>query len=176
MGGVPGRSTQSLAFIVEMRGTLTAGDFLAAQWLHVKPRRAYAIVGIALLALAAWLIWASFSVPRLRGNAWPLIGSLGFLCALLLWARHKSLRMYRQLRALQREIHFVPTDSGLFSESETGRGTTPWTDFVKWKHGNDLFLLYIADEIFHLIPERFFSSSEDVLGFRELLAAKIGQR
>jgi hypothetical protein len=161
---------------VELRGTPTATDLVAAQWLHIKPRPAYAIVGIALLVCATWGIWYSFSVPSLRGNGWLLVGSVGLIAVLAVWTRYKAIRTYGQIRALQRAIRLEPTEAGLLSESETGRGTTPWSDFLKWTEGNGLFLLYISDDMFHIVPKRFFSSKEDIAEFRNMLATRVSPR
>ena len=161
---------------MELRGTPVATDLVAAQWLHVKPRPVYAIVGIVLLVAASWGLWYSFSVPKLRDKGWLLVGSLGFIAALAVWTRYRAVRTYGQLRAFHRELRLEPTDAGIFSESETGHGTTPWSDFLKWKEGGSLFLLYISDDIFQIVPKRFFSSEADISEFRGMLAAKVSQR
>lgn len=161
---------------MELSGTLTATDLVVAQWVDIKPRPAFAIVGIALLATGIWAIWYSFSVPSLRGNGWLLLGSLGLMAALAVRIRYKAIRIYRQRRAMQRSIRLEPTDTGLFSKSETGHGITPWSDFLKWKEGNGLFLLYVSDDMFHIVPKRFFNSEDDISEFRKILTTNVSQR
>lgn len=111
---------------MEMKGTLRAEDVLAAQWLHVKPRPFYAIVGVFLLMLAASALWFSFSIPALRANGWLLAVPIALLVGCAMWVPYR------------------------------------------------VFLLYIADDAFQIIPKRFFQSETDVGLFRELLKAKIG--
>lgn len=161
---------------MELRGTLTARDVLAAQWLHIKPRPTYAVIGVVLLAGAAWALWFSFSIPRLRGNGWSLLGGLALIAAYGLWLSYRTIRTYRQRKALQRQLRMVPTEGGLLAENETGQFTLPWSDFRKWKEGNGAFLLYVSDNIFHLVPKHFFQSHADIVAFRDLLKAKVGKR
>jgi hypothetical protein len=161
---------------MELRGTLSARDVLAAQWLHIKPRPTYTVVGIVLLAAAVWALWFSFSIPDLYGNGWLLIGSLAFIAALGLWLPYSTVRTYRQRRGMQRQLRMVPSDAGLLAENETGQATVPWSDFLKWKEGNRAFLLYVSDDMFHVVPRHFFQSETDVAAFRDILAAKVGKR
>jgi YcxB-like protein len=161
--------------VMEMRGTLETGDVLAAQWLHLRPRRSYAIVGVLLLVLCAWALWYSFSVPALSTNAWFLVGCVVFLILLFaLWLPYKSIRSYRQRKNLQRETYFVASDNGLMGQNENGYMTTPWGDYLKWKEGRGGFLLYVSDELFQVIPKRFFQSESETAAFREMLRAKVG--
>ena len=161
---------------MELKGTLTEGDLAAAHWLHVRPRPAYAVIGVAILAGAIWALWFSFSSPRLQGNGWLLAGSLAAMAGFAIWMRLKVGRTYRQHRAMHREIRLEPVETGLVGETETGRGTTPWGDFLKWKEGKGLFLLYVSDEMFHIVPKRFVQSESDVSLFRDMLAAKVIKR
>ena len=161
---------------MKLRGTLTEQDLAAAQWLHIKPRPTYAVVGVLLLAGAVWALWHSFSSSTMRGNGWLLAGSLAALAGFALWLRIKTGRMYRQHRAMHREVRLEPVETGLIGETETGSGTTPWGDFLKWKEGKGLFLLYISDEMFHIIPKRFFQSEGDIPLFRDMLTAKVVER
>ena len=159
---------------MEMKGTLRAEDVLAAQWLHVKPRPFYAIVGVLLLMLAASVLWFSFSIPALRANGWLLAVPIALLAGSAMWVPYRSVRSYRQRKNMQRELRIATSDRGLLGESETGHINAPWTDYLKWKEGDKVFLLYIADDAFQIIPKRFFQSETDVGLFRELLKAKIG--
>jgi hypothetical protein len=161
---------------MELRGTLSARDVLAAQWLHIKPRPTYAVVGIALLAGALWALWFSFSLPDLRSNGWLLAGSIVAITAFGLWLPYRTVRSYRQRKGMQRQLRMVPTDAGLLGENETGHASVPWTDFLKWKEGHSAFLLYVSDDAFHIVPKHFFQSGTDIAAFRDMLTAKVGRR
>jgi ABC-type nickel/cobalt efflux system permease component RcnA len=161
---------------MELRGTLSAKDVLAAQWLHIKPRPTYAVIGIVLVAAAVWALWFSFSFPSLRGNGWLLVGSLAALAAFGFWLPYKTVRTYRQRKGMQRQLRMEPTEAGLLAESETGQATVPWSDYLTWKEGNGAFLLYESDDMFHVVPKHFFQSQTDIAAFRDMLAAKVGKR
>jgi hypothetical protein len=161
---------------MELRGTLSARDVLAAQWLHIKPRPTYTVIGVLLLIAATWALWFSFSVRDLRENGWLLVGSLVVIVAFGLWLPYRTVRTYGQRKGMQRQLRMVPTEAGLVGENETGQATVPWTDFLKWKEGNGAFLLYISDDMFHIVPKRFFQSATDIASFRDMLTARVGRR
>ena len=171
---VPGRSTRSLAFTVDVRGTLTEGDVMAAQWLHIKPRPIFAVIGVSLLAVTAWALWYALSRPKVLGAAWLMVGGILLIAAGAMLLRYKALRNYRQRKAMQRDIRFATTDTGLAGVSETGLGgTVPWTDFLKWKEDRGLFLLYVSDDSFLILPKRYFRSAVDISAFREILSVMV---
>jgi hypothetical protein len=161
---------------MELRGTLSAKDVLAAQWLHIKPRPTYAVIGMVLVVAAVWALWFSFSLPRLRGNGWLLVGSLAAIAAFGCWLPYRTVRTYRQRRGMRRQLRLEPTEAGLLAENETGQATVPWSDYLKWKEGNGAFLLYESDDIFHVVPKHFFQSQTDIAAFRDMLTAKVGKR
>jgi hypothetical protein len=86
------------------------------------------------------------------------------------------LRTYRQRRGLQREVRYIVSDAGLTGENVNGRMTTPWGDYHRWKEGPQSFLLYLSNDLFHVIPKRFFGSKSDVVAFREMLRARLRSR
>jgi len=71
---------------------------------------------------------------------------------------------------------FVASDDGFTIQMENALVKKPWSDFLKWKEGKTLFVVYISDNMFQLVPKRFFSLPEDVTSFRNLLNAKVAAR
>ncbi len=161
---------------MEMKGTLSVGDLLAAQWLHIKPRPTYAVVGVVLVVLAVLALWFSFSLPDLRGHAWLLAGPIIVIVAFAVWAPYSSIRNYRQRKSMQRELRSTVSDTGLLGQNENGHMNVPWTDYLKWKEGAKVFLLYVSDDGLHVVPKRFFQSEADVRAFREMLKAKVSAK
>jgi hypothetical protein len=55
---------------MEVRGEFAERDYLRAQWLHIKPRRRFRIVGYAVLALfvLALVLVASRVVSEVRSQ------------------------------------------------------------------------------------------------------------
>ena len=51
-----------------------------------------------------------------------------------------------------------------------------WTSVPRFAETRNLFILYTADDSFHIIPKRIFSTDEQVSQFRQYLEARIGGR
>lgn len=51
----------------------------------------------------------------------------------------------------------------------------PWSDYLRWKEGGKCFLLYMSDNLFQIVPKRFFHSDSDIDTFREMLTMRIGR-
>ena len=88
----------------------------------------------------------------------------------------KSKRAYKQRKDLQRPCSFSIGSTGLYISSEGLAGTKPWTDYLKWKEGKTLFLVYLSDNLYQVIPKRFFASESDLNAFREVLSQEIPRR
>lgn len=162
---------------MKFKGTLQPEDFLSAQWLHIKPRRSFATVGVFLLALMLWALWFSFfSGRQLQAGweGWLIIGVLSYsLFIFFIYIPLKIRRNYRQRKELRKEFIFVATDNSLNVEFENGHYIQAWTDYLKWKEGRNLFLLYHSDNRYQAIPKRFFHSAGDIDVFREMLQEKV---
>jgi hypothetical protein len=62
------------------------------------------------------------------------------------------------------------SDQGFSISNSYGQSLIPWKDFVKWKEGQELFLLYRSDVMFTMIPKRLISTENDLQTLREQLA------
>jgi hypothetical protein len=65
-------------------------------------------------------------------------------------------------------------ETGIVADNEFGHATVPWSDYVKWKENDHLFLLYVSDPVFHIVPKRYFGGADDVEKLRQILKAQIG--
>jgi MFS family permease len=162
-----------------IRGIFSAADLVSATWVHLRPRRSLAIVGAGLLFALAWAIWAAFFGRFTNHQAWQgwaFVGVLVYLIAAFgVGIPYKCRRAYRQRKDLQRECSFAATDQGVGFSSDAMSGTKPWADYLKWKEGKRLFLLYMSDNLYQVIPKRFFASESEVDSFRETLRANISR-
>lgn len=156
-----------------IKGTISPADLLSAQWVHLRPRRSFAVVGMVLIALSIWGCVIMFRPPmdqELGAGRWFLPG---FLAYLAIWFAvlipYRSRRSYRQRKDFQREITFSASDAGLSVQNENAQGTKPWSDYLKWKEGKQTFLLYLSDSMFQLVPKRFFATEAELAQFRALL-------
>jgi hypothetical protein len=163
--------------MIRVEGTITEKEHAAAQRLHQKPRPAFAWAGILLLIVALVVLWLAFFGPYSHKAAVAPWAILAFLIYLLLhWAVVLPLkwrRIYKQQQSLHRPFSLEITDDGISGESENLQGATPWSDYVRWKEGNGVFLLYWSDVLFQIIPFRFFKDDEQMREFRNILSQKV---
>lgn len=156
-----------------IKGNFNANDLISAHWVHLRPRRSLAVVGVILFALMLWALAISLRPPvsyELGVGRWILPGSLVYG---MVWfgalVPYRARRTFRQRKDLQRETAFVASEAGLAASNEYAQGSKPWADFLKWKEGKHVFLLYLSDGMYQIVPKRFFSSDSDMDEFRRLL-------
>jgi hypothetical protein len=162
--------------MVTIRVLYTPQDFVAANWIHWRPRAVLGWLGILIASLfavalvdsfflhsepAGWLDWAALGVPAY------------FAYFFGVHLPYKCRKAYRQRKDLQRECEFVADGSTLKLETLGGSMNKPWSDYLKWKEGKAAFLVYMSDNVYHLLPKRCFESEADIGKFRELLVARV---
>ncbi len=161
---------------MELTYTLNSVDHRSAQWLNIKPRRSFAVVGVCLLMLFAWTMWFAFQleIPFFSWGKWMLLGILAYLfiysCIFLPLRWDK---IFRQQKSLHRESLIRVNESGVEMQSEIGRALVPWSDFLRWKEDNRIFLLYLSDVSFIMIPTRGFEQEQQIVDFREIITRNI---
>jgi hypothetical protein len=154
-------------------GTFSVEDLVAATWVHLRPRRALAVICIFILALFVLALGFTFLVihrePKLLD--WLLLLLVPLMTIfLIIWVPHNCRRMYKQRKDLQRECVFTVSDNGLSFKSVDFEGKKPWSDYLKWKEGKLVFLIYMSDEVYQLVPKHFFATQADVKSFRDTLS------
>jgi len=160
-----------------IQGIFTERDLRNAAWTNLRPRRSIAIVGVVLVVLFFWALWiAFFGFRRFEPDwmRWLMLGAPAYLAwTFAVWLPRKVRKTYRQRKDLQRPCIYRPSDTGLGAETEGAAGVKPWTDYLKWKEGRSVFLLYMSDDMYQIVPKHFFSSEDDLLKFKNLLREKI---
>jgi hypothetical protein len=90
---------------------------------------------------------------------------------LVLWQWLAYRRAYRSQRTLSGTHRLVFSESGVRGEFAYGAGETEWGAFIKWRESRDLFIIYQASNLMHIIPKRWFADNHAVADFRSLLAS-----
>jgi hypothetical protein len=161
---------------LNIQGEITEQDYLRAQWLHMKPRKAYRVASYVVLALfaAAYALLLFESVSL--GDAWAAATLLGPVAVIPLagaFLRWLYQRIYRSQPSLQGTHSYQFTEAGFIAVSPHGRGEANWSVFTKWREDTNLFLLYQADNLFHMLPKRWFDPAEGLVEeFRGLLESR----
>lgn len=151
-----------------IQGTVTEQDYVAAQWLHLRPRPFLSIVGCLLLILAIWAAYVGKSITIVAVLTYLLL----YFLILLPW---KSRRAFRQYKALSERLTVEVREDGIFLKREHGEGLVPWSHIVKWKTNSKLTVIYPSTNIFYLLPRHLFGSEGAYKEFLSLLGTQVGK-
>ncbi len=163
---------------MKINGQLTLEDYLQAQYLHMRPGRLAAAVLYILLGLVVLGILGSLYPSIAAGDPiQSMIFILPFLVIILfivlyyyvLFPRRVQ-RIYEQQKEMSASFEHEITPEGLASSNQYGYANRPWGNFRKWRENNDLFLLYLSDLQFIVLPKRF-CTPEQLQAIRERLQA-----
>ena len=164
--------------MIELEGRLEPRDYVRAQYLTMRPRRIFVIAGLVVLAAFSWALWYSFfgGGASKRGiiDYLMLAAAAYLIFNFSVYVPWRARKTFRQQKSMQREIRWRFADTGVSIELEQSHGEVPWSDFLKWKENDHLFLLYVSDPLFYMLPKRLFESAGDVDGLREMLRSYIG--
>ena len=160
---------------------LTSDDYLSANKAHARPLRSlliFAAGGVIIAAIelagggAAHLV-TDVVVPVLLYGA--IVGGwfVAFRLVIVPW---RSRRVYRQQVSMQRPHTVIWDNEVMATESAEFSARTPWRDFLKWRENERLFMLYLSDIMFRIVPKRAFADDKAIGDFRALLAAKIAPK
>ena len=157
---------------------IDATDHRSAQWLHLRPRPIFKILGIfvSLLALCSMVVaWIFIDDPGLFGVRIILSVAIIYLALyFIVFLPRKWNKIYLQQKSLQRSNALNIEENGIDYVSENGTGKIAWKDYLCWKENDYIILLYFSEVMFQIIPKRAFSSQEEQNRFVKLLNEKIG--
>jgi YcxB-like protein len=162
---------------LQITGTFTIEDIKSAAWVHIRPRQSFAIMGLLLVASALSVLGLAFFsglATKSSWTFWVLVVALLYIVLFLCFGiPFNARRMYKQRKDLQRECTFSVSEEGLHFSTEGMAGTKPWTDYLRWKEGKDVILIYMSDDLYQMMPKRFFASDADMQAFREYLSQRV---
>lgn len=152
-------------------------DYRHAMWLHVKPRKFLAVLGLLLLALLVilflFILYIYISTGQHLAQLCAMVGVFAYFTFAVFWWRSRVRRTYAQTKLLHEPYTFETTDSHLVTKSGFGEGRIPWEAFHKWKADSRLVLVYQSDVMFHLFPRHAFPTAADFQTFLDLISSKV---
>jgi len=155
-------------------GTIQLEDMLSAQKKHAVGRKSLWIsiaLVLAALAYSAWFVLEWPETLEVLGWVWLLVAVL--IPIQLFLFRRNIRKSYFQRKDLQRPASFEPSDDGLIAQTEHAKAFKPWSDYLKWSESHAVFLLYMSDNVFQIVPKHFFSSPAEIEEFRAILRSRI---
>ncbi len=157
---------------------LTAQDYLAANRLHGGLTRQFLVFAAGILAFGVMPYVGGRRVDFIPDVLTPVAVFVAFVLAVILGTRYLYLprrtgRLYAQQKSMQRPFAMRWDEDNVYFDSEEYSARTPWSDFSKWREGKDIFMLYLSDVMFRIVPKRDFPDENAMAEFRELLHRKI---
>lgn len=155
-------------------GRLTEADFLAAQRLY-RRRWARGAIVILLIVAAAGVALLLATGQRIGIGLLCIAagGLLGETIQSRLLLPRQARRLFRQCAAYRQSFQYSWDEDWLSVTCESGNARRRWSDYVKYRENDRVFLLYHADNLFEMLPKAWFSGAGQMAELRRL-AAKAG--
>jgi hypothetical protein len=167
--------------MIELKGTITADDYVEALKLSQRPARRtvrFAMVVGILLLYAAWL--AVNDALTGKGAWFPV---MVFCVVILYWPFWYYIyipilaqRWHGQQRALHGELQVFVDDSGVQSVSPRCNSSATWEYFRQWAEGERVFVVFQSDVLMNIWPKRALIAPANETDLRELLQSKLSRR
>ncbi len=148
--------------MIEIKQKLSTKDVRQATLLHLRPRPAFAILGLILLALLLVGLISSLCSPnRWNTNTLIMIGvTLYSVIVIFVLIPSKATKTFRQNKFFMYTMNCVFDEDGLHTESEINKSDMPWDHFRKFKTGKRMLLLYPSDATYFVFPKHLFTDAE----------------
>lgn len=151
-----------------IKGALTEKEYVLSQFLYLRPKRIFSIIGaIIFLLFIATIIYT------------PSIYSLGVLAYLLgyffIFIPWNARKIFRQYKAVSAPFSLEAQEEGLFFKRINAEALVPWDEILKWKRSETMLLLYPASNLYYVVAHTFFDNQSDFLEFQEELKKRVGK-
>ena len=155
---------------VQLRWT----DYLAAQYVNMRPRPVFAVLGTIMLLLFVYVAGYGMCHGNYsRGGMIPLAVLAYFALSFFVILPLKTRKIFRQQRSLQVITAQEIDGPGISGTNEIGQSRLAWRDFVKWKENKRLIVLYTSDVMMHIFPRRCFADQAAWDAFRQIVSSNI---
>jgi hypothetical protein len=115
-------------------------------------------------------LWASVATRSVI-----LFGAVAYLISLFaIIMPWRAKVTFRQQKALSEPASIEIRGEGLYRKSQHAESLTPWAHIIRWRHGNKVSLLYLANNVFFIVPSHFFASPDDYVAFAEAIKVRLG--
>ena len=155
-------------------GTISLEEHLAAIRLHRRTSTRWTGVFVGVVFVVGLAMWVAGETKLgyivLGGSAGGMIGALFVMQ--VYWPWHVR-RVHRQHKVLSFPITYLWDESHLETRNARGQSRAPWTDLLKVRENERLFLLYVTDHLFEVVPKHWFQSKAQIDEFRRA-ASRVG--
>jgi hypothetical protein len=145
--------------------TLTVDDYIAAHRLDRRRIRVTMYtIGVVVLAIGIGLY--------LTGVKWWPIALLGGAGGLIgqwwddrLWLPSKVRKLYDQFKGISDPVTFSWDAVQIEGRGSDGEARRKWSDYLRLRENDEVFLLYITDQLWHVYPKRWFADPSQLEEF-----------
>lgn len=150
--------------MIKIECQLLPGDYVRAQYVHMRPSMLFVWLGWLLAALYPFFLAMMISVA-LRTGGWTTVMLISFigLWLILYWLvflPRAARKIFRQQKTLHEPCVMEIDAEGMVATSSIGHANLKWKDFTKYKRGKGMILVYHSDALFQMFPIRWFTDDQ----------------
>ena len=139
---------------------LSESEVVTAMKIHGKASKL--ILGVLCSVAVVFILIGIFTKYKFLGFGSVLGGVIGYFSALMLVIPFYAKRHFKQNKALKNEISVQFSEQGINFKGESGESTLQWSYIHKWKYDKGIYLLYITNNMFHIIPQRALTNESNL--------------
>jgi len=141
-----------------MKYKLTKRDHYKAYLLHIKPRRAYTIIGIFMICLAIVVGILCLFLPEDKHHVIlgiiMLTGVVFVLSSIYLIPVYSLQKCYKQTKDIGSEIELSVKEDSFSVSTENSNVTIPYRNIFKIKSNKNYLLVYVNQYVFRIVPKQ----------------------
>ena len=154
--------------------TLTLDDMIAGNRLAIRRS-----VRKGAPKFALWIVIISVAISLfafgmrtrpladaliLFGKIFAIYAAIGIVIALIIvfiMPKQRAKKNFTQMPALRRDQTVSWDDTSIAFASDYGNARLPFADLHRWSAGGGIVILYPADHLFYILPNRIFANNDD---------------
>lgn len=157
-------------------GTITKSDHLYAMRFHGArwTRWCHIACGVAIVIGLLLYVSNALDLGLVIASA-AGAGAVSQYLVAILYIPWQVSRAHKQRKEFNTPLTYSWDANSLEVQSAAGTWKREWTNYIKYKEDDRLFLLYLSDNLFEMVPKSWFRDQEQIAEFREL-AVHVGKK
>lgn len=157
---------------------ITPEDYVSAGLLNVEMTKRSKIIHyiidsiFIILGLIAWYFERHIIVGWLIGAV--IVGNLLPFLLRKFFVPWQLKRHYKKYSKIKKPFAIILNNDSIKFESEDELGILEWNDIYKWRENSKYILIYLAPQIYHLVPKRIIEDGFPLNELEEALTKNVG--
>ena len=166
---------------IEIEIELNEGDFWRVSFAgRIKRFLLVNLIYLPIALLMLYFVAFGAGANPLSEKNWSLLFVFFVIIAIpfvfLIFGQHSLRKLAKKLAKASEKTHFTFSENEIETNSLTRSSKLTWDNYEKIQETNEDYVGYLKNYTFHTIPKRFFKSEEQIIDFRELVRAKLGDK